>query len=147
MKIDAYHRQQNDSPWSVDFSNVQIVHKFEGSVRLSEWPLTWTSRSRYSPTSNVSQMVQDGDMFTVADWYEVVYDLPDCLLSTTLNDPRIYSDPQGGGYNSLVLCNTPYHVYSKGGVIRGVNLERTIKPVIDKKLQWINIGLKYQCLW
>jgi len=32
MEIEPYNRQQKDSPNSVDFSNVQIMHKLAGWV-------------------------------------------------------------------------------------------------------------------
>jgi len=32
MKTDRYYRQKNDSSGSIEFTNVQIVHKFAGQV-------------------------------------------------------------------------------------------------------------------
>jgi len=33
------------------------------------------------------------------------------------------------------LCNTPNMYTAKGGLLRGVNQDCTIKPIIDKRLQ------------
>ena len=62
------------------------------------------------------------------------------------NYAGIYPDHQRG-YNppAGVLCNTPNMYTAKGVYKRDVNQDHTIKPIIDKRLQWINT--QYQWLW
>jgi len=61
MKIYPYYQRQKDSPWFVDFIDVQIVHKFPGRVTSNlHFKVTIFS------TSNISKMVKDTAILPMA---------------------------------------------------------------------------------
>jgi len=62
MTIDPYYQQQKDSSWSVEFTDIHVVHKSPGRV---------THNQNFKVTEffiiNSSEVVQDIATLTMAD--------------------------------------------------------------------------------